>query len=164
MYKKNFNQGGIGKRKTLFLLAVTLFFSLMGGMLTACSDDDKDSPTSGIVGEWISDNGHLYYRFNSNGTGRYICLADEPGYNPEHPDAVINHPDDPDDFTYKVEGDHIIISSTWTNHEGKEIIDQEDYLYDLSGNTLQLKCIRYTDEAGEWHDSYSPSWTAYIRR
>ena len=165
MNKKSFKQVSLSKKKAKFLLTVTLFFSLMGGILTACSDDDKDSPATGIVGEWISDDGDLYYRFNSNGTGRYICLGDEPGYNPEYPDAAINHPIDPYDFTYKIEGDHILISTPWTNYEGKEIIDQEDYLYDLSGNTLQLKCLRFTSENGEWQDaSSSANWKVYKRR
>lgn len=49
-------------------------------LMSSCSSDDgdeqKDSSKS-IVGEWISKDG-IYYQFRANGTGRYICLKDEP--------------------------------------------------------------------------------------
>lgn len=133
------------------------------GAFTACSTEDDSVPENGIVGEWISSNGNLYYRFNSNSTGRYICLADEPGYNPAYPDASINNPVDPNDFTYSIGDGHIFITTTWIFGE-KKIIDQEDYLYDLSGNTLQLKCVRYTNSEGEWIDASSQSWDVYHRK
>lgn len=141
-------------------LLFSLLLSPIAG-LSSCSDD-KDEPSNGIVGEWISDNGHIYYKFNSNGTGRYICLADEPGYNPDKPDAVIAHPVDPEDFTYTIDGDIITMTSHWTNWEGETETDIEEYTYNISDGILSLKEERYFSN-GEWNQSSYSSWTYYNR-
>lgn len=122
-------------------------FILTGIIFSSCDDDDKSN--SQITGEWISDNGDIYYQFNSNGTGRYICLADEPGYNPEYPEAAIKHPVDPYYFNYSFDGETL----RTREYDGNNKEDYTDYTFTVSieGNILQMK------------SSYNSKWEIYRR-
>ena len=132
---------------------------LMSAAFVSCSDDDPN----GLEGEWISDDGDIYYQFLSNGTGRYICLADEPGYNVSNPGLVIDNPEDPYYFDYTIDGNIL------TMKEYAEVGNQNDFtIYvceiRLDGNTLQIKDIRWSDNGVDWNEDHNPQWDTYIRR
>ncbi len=144
--------------QSLFNVALCVFMAMT---FSSCSDDDDPKSTKPIEGEWISTDGKIYYQFLTDGNGRYICLADEPGYNPEYPDAAINKPVDPYFFDYKVEGDIL------TMKEYYGVKDKEDYtIYvceiEVSKNVLQMKCLRTSENGIDWEDSNS-EWKSFNR-
>lgn len=138
---------------------------IMALAFTSCSDDDEDHKVNNpIVGEWISVNNDgvdIYYQFLSNGTGRYICLADEPGYDPEYPDAVIKHPDDPYYFDYTLEGNIL----TMKEYGDGEKMDFTIYVaqVEITNDVLQMKVLKWTDDGKDWVEESNPSWDTYKR-
>lgn len=149
------------KLKHLQSLVAAVLCVIVVIAFTGCSDDDDPKLSQTIEGEWIKSNGNIYYQFSSDGTGRYICLADEPGYNPEYPDAVIKDPIDPYYFDYIVEEDVL------TMKEYADIQDKDDYtiyVYKIvvSNDVLQMKCLRTSENGIDWNDS-DCSWEIYNR-
>lgn len=146
--------------QTLVALALCVIVSMS---LTSCGDDDDDAPSStqAIEGEWIKTNGNIYYQFLPDVTGRYICLADEPGYDPEYPEAVIKNPVDPYYFDYTVDGD-ILTMKEYASIQNKD--DYTIYVYDIvvSKDVLQMKCIRTSDNGVDW-DEYDYRWETFNR-
>lgn len=134
---------------------------IMGMAFNSCSDDDPKS-TKSIEGEWISTNGHIYYQFLSDGTGRYICLADEPGYDPNYPDAAINKPVDPYYFDYTLDGDILTMKEYYG---AKENDDYTIYVYDyvVSQDVLQIRLLRSSRDGINWIDYSYPDWSTYKR-
>ena len=135
------------------------YFKLMAfAMMAVCSlafvscsdDDDKSESASPIVGEWIKDNGHIYYQFKADGTGVYICLADEPGYDPKNPDAVIKNPVYPYPFHYTYsEETRILTTSEECEEHGYDIYEYSVSFSD-NNNVLGLKDITYGYDDWEW--------------
>ena len=129
-------------------------------VMSSCSSDDSDEQketSKSIVGEWISTDG-LYYQFRANGTGRYICLPDEPGYNPEHPQAVIEDPIDPYEFEYNVKDGILTMKTIYS--DGYSV-----YVYDVvvSEVVMQLRETKQKHDGGEWQIDSKPSWETYFR-
>lgn len=135
--------------QSLVTVAVCL---IVAASFTGCSDKDDPKPAKAIEGEWISTSGIYYYQFLSDGTGRYICLADEPGYDPEYPDAAIQKPVDPYYFDYTVEGDILTMKEYYdtTNKDEYSIYVCE---FVVSKNVLQIRW----DSDSSW-DTYN-RWT-----
>ena len=129
-------------------------------LMSSCSSDDgdeqKDSSKS-IVGEWISKDG-IYYQFRANGTGRYICLKDEPGYEPEHPQAVIEYPNDPYEFEYNVKDGSLTMKEFYSDGYSVYVC----YVV-VSEDVLQFRQTKYNDDGGEWIIAQRPSWETYLR-
>ena len=129
-------------------------------LMSSCSSDDgdeqKDSSKS-IVGEWISKNG-IYYQFRANGTGRYICLLDEPGYDPEHPQAVIEYPNDPYEFEYNVKDNVLTMKEFYSDGYSVYVCDVV-----VSEDVLHMRQTKYNDDGGEWIIDQRPSWKTYLR-
>lgn len=149
------------KFKHLQSLVTVALYVIVGMAFTGCSDDDDPKPAQAIEGEWISTNGNIYYQFSSDGTGRYICIGDEPGYNPEYPDAVIKNPVDPYYFDYIVEGDVLTLK------EYEDIQDKDDYVIDVykivvSKDVLQMKLLRESENGIDWND-FERSWETFNR-
>lgn len=144
------------------LIAVALCI-IMSTALYSCSDDDDDDDepnNSAIAGEWIKSNGNIYYQFSADGTGRYICLADEPGYDPEYPDAVIKHPIDPYYFDYTLEG-NILTMKEYYNQDKKDFTIYVNEI-EINNNVLQMKRLRYSYDGIDWNESTS-DWETYKR-
>lgn len=128
--------------------------------LTGCSaDDPEDSQLIG--GEWINTDGDIYYQFSSDGIGRYICLADEPGYDPAHPESVVKNPVDPHYFDYIVEGD-VLTMKEYANNQNKD--DYTIYVCQIvvSKDVLQMKQLRWSDNGIDWYDS-NDDWETFNR-
>ena len=115
-------------------------------LMSSCSSDDgdeqKDSSKS-IVGEWISKNG-IYYQFRANGTGRYICLKDEPI--------------DPYEFEYNVKDNVLTMKEFYSDGYSVYVCDVV-----VSEDVLQLRQTKYNDDGGEWIIDQRPSWKTYLR-
>lgn len=140
------------------LIAVVLC-TMLSIALYSCSDDD-DEPKSNIVGEWIDTDGEMYYQFSNDGSGRYIFLPDEPGYNPEYPDAVIKHPVDPFYFDYTLDGN--ILTIKWHDYDDKKLPMIEANEIEINKNVLQLKQLRSSHDGIDWEESTS-GWETYKR-
>ena len=116
-------------------------------LMSSCSSDDgdeqKDSSKS-IVGEWISKDG-IYYQFRANGTGRYICLKDEPI--------------DPYEFEYNVKDNVLTMKEFYSDGYSVYVCDVV-----VSEDVLQLRQTKYNDDGGEWIIDQRPSWKTYLRR
>ena len=143
---------------SLFTVAV---FVIMAIAFTGCNNDDDMKSFRSIEGEWISANGDIYYQFLSDGTGRYICLADEPGYNPEYPDAAIIKPEDPSYFDYTVDGD-ILTMKDYYDGENKDDCTIYVYQFIVSKDVFQMKEIRYSNDGINWMD-VNYGWETYNR-
>ncbi|MCM1094250.1 MAG: DUF5640 domain-containing protein [Lachnospiraceae bacterium] len=131
-----------GQKLTKFV-SVNFLCVLIASMgFVSCSDDDKDK--NPIVGEWISGSGDIYYQFNSNGKGRYICLEDEPGFSSGKIDAIIENPEDPYFFDYSINGNTLKMREYWDSNETDEFTD---YTYEvtITGNQMKMKAISYKD-------------------
>ena len=115
-------------------------------LMSSCSSDDgdeqKDSSKS-IVGEWISKDG-IYYQFRANGTGRYICLKDEPI--------------DPYEFEYNVKDGILTMKEFYSDGYSVYVCDVV-----VSEDVLQLRQTKYNDDGGEWKVDSKPSWKTYLR-
>ena len=115
-------------------------------LMSSCSSDDgdeqKDSSKS-IVGEWISKDG-IYYQFRANGTGRYICLKDEPI--------------DPYEFEYNVKDNVLTMKEFYSDGYSVYVCDVV-----VSEDVLQLRQTKYNDDGGEWIIDQRPSWKTYLR-
>lgn len=147
-------------RKIIYLAFLPLVL-VCCGILSSCSSDDGDEQketSKSIVGEWISKDGGIYYQFRTNGTGRYICLSEEPGYDPEHPQAVIEYPNDPYEFEYNVK-DNVLTMKEFDSH-GYYV-----YVCDVvvSEDVLQLRQTKWNRYGGEWVIDPRPSWKTYLR-
>ena len=116
-------------------------------LMSSCSSDDgdeqKDSSKS-IVGEWISKDG-IYYQFRANGTGRYICLKDEPI--------------DPYEFEYNVKDNVLTMKEFYSDGYSVYVCDVV-----VSEDVLQMRQTKYNDDGGEWIIDQRPSWKTYLRR
>ena len=116
-------------------------------VMSSCSSDDgdeqKDSSKS-IVGEWISKDG-IYYQFRANGTGRYICLKDEPI--------------DPYEFEYNVKDNVLTMKEFYSDGYSVYVCDVV-----VSEDVLQMRQTKYNDDGGEWIIDQRPSWKTYLRR
>ena len=116
-------------------------------LMSSCSSDDgdeqKDSSKS-IVGEWISKDG-IYYQFRANGTGRYICLKDEPI--------------DPYEFEYNVKDNVLTMKVFYSDGYSVYVCDVV-----VSEDVLQMRQTKYNDDGGEWIIAQRPSWKTYLRR
>ena len=116
-------------------------------LMSSCSSDDgdeqKDSSKS-IVGEWISKDG-IYYQFRANGTGRYICLKDEPI--------------DPYEFEYNVKDGILTMKEFYSDGYSVYVCDVV-----VSEDVLQLRQTKYNDDGGEWIIDQRSSWKTYLRR
>ena len=116
-------------------------------LMSSCSSDDgdeqKDSSKS-IVGEWISKDG-IYYQFRANGTGRYICLKDEPI--------------DPYEFEYNVKDNVLTMKEFYSDGYSVYVCDVV-----VSEDVLQMRQTKYNDDGGEWIIAQRPSWKTYLRR
>ncbi|OKY86125.1 MAG: hypothetical protein BHV69_03505 [Bacteroidales bacterium 52_46] len=145
------------------LIAVALCI-IMSTALYSCSDDDDDEPNNNaIVGEWIKRNGDdvdIYYQFSADGKGRYICLSDEPGYDPEYPDAVIKHPVDPFLFDYTLDGNILTMKEYYNQYEPELAIYVNEI--EINNNVLQMKRLRYSYDGIDWNESTS-DWETYKR-
>ena len=147
------------KHNFLHLQTLSVVLCIISAMAcVSCSDDDPQ-PQNSLVGEWISDDGDIYYQFLSDGTGRYIFLADELGYNPSYPDAVINHPVDSDYFDYTIVGDTLTMKEYYQNSNSFAFYV---YLMDLNTNVLQLRRLRWSDDGINWHNVFD-EWEPYNR-
>ena len=115
-------------------------------LMSSCSSDDgdeqKDSSKS-IVGEWISKDG-IYYQFRANGTGRYICLKDEPI--------------DPYEFEYNVKDNVLTMKEFYSDGYSVYVCDVV-----VSEDVLQMRQTKYNDDGGEWIIAQRPSWETYLR-
>ena len=115
-------------------------------LMSSCSSDDgdeqKDSSKS-IVGEWISKDG-IYYQFRANGTGRYICLKDEPI--------------DPYEFEYNVKDNVLTMKEFYSDGYSVYVCDVV-----VSEDVLQLRQTKYNDDGGGWKVDSKPSWKTYLR-
>ena len=115
-------------------------------LMSSCSSDDgdeqKDSSKS-IVGEWISKDG-IYYQFRANGTGRYICLKDEPN--------------DPYEFEYNVKDNVLTMKEFYSDGYSVYVCDVV-----VSEDVLQMRQTKYNDDGGEWIIDQRPSWETYLR-
>ena len=115
-------------------------------LMSSCSSDDgdeqKDSSKS-IVGEWISKDG-IYYQFRANGTGRYICLKDEPI--------------DPYEFEYNVKDNVLTMKEFYSDGYSVYVCDVV-----VSEDVLQMRQTKYNDDGGEWIIDQRPSWKTYLR-
>ena len=115
-------------------------------LMSSCSSDDgdeqKDSSKS-IVGEWISKDG-IYYQFRANGTGRYICLKDEPI--------------DPYEFEYNVKDGILTMKEFYSDGYSVYVCDVV-----VSEDVLQMRQTKYNDDGGEWIIAQRPSWETYLR-
>lgn len=135
---------------------------IMSIALNSCSDDD-DEPKSdnAIVGEWIKSNGNIYYQFMTDGSGRYICLSDEPGYNPEYPDAAIKHPVEPYYFDYTLDGNIL----TMKEYYNKDKTNFSIYVHEITinNNVLQMRELRWSDDGINWYEEPASSWETYNR-
>ena len=116
-------------------------------LMSSCSSDDgdeqKDSSKS-IVGEWISKDG-IYYQFRANGTGRYICLKDEPI--------------DPYEFEYNVKDNVLTMKEFYSDGYSVYVCDVV-----VSEDVLQMRQTKYNYDGGEWIIDQRPSWKTYLRR
>ena len=116
-------------------------------LMSSCSSDDgdeqKDSSKS-IVGEWISKDG-IYYQFRANGTGRYICLKDEPI--------------DPYEFEYNVKDGILTMKEFYSDGYSVYVCDVV-----VSEDVLHMRQTKYNDDGGEWIIDQRPSWKTYLRR
>ena len=131
----------------IFKLTAFAFMAVFSLTFVSCSDDDK-SDSSAIVGEWISENGHIYYQFKADGTGVYICLADEPGYDPANPDPVIKNPTDPYALTYTYsEETHILTTYEECDVHG---YDKYEFLVNFSDNNNVVALKILDDEVNDW--------------
>lgn len=142
MQRKFFGQNLTKGTQLKFLWSLILVVSIS---LVSCSDDDKGD--NAIVGEWVEDSREIYYQFNSNGTGRYICLEDEPGFSSGKIDAIIADPDDPYYFDYTLNGKNLLMREYWSaNNKSK----YTDYIYEVnvSKNQLKMKEISAVDYDG----------------
>ena len=129
-------------------------------VMSSCSSDDSDEQketSKSIVGEWISKDG-IYYQFRTNGTGRYISLSGEPGYDPEYPQAIIEHPNDPYEFEYNVKDGILTMKTIYS--DGYSV-----YVYDVvvSEVVMQLRETKQKHDGGEWQIDSKPSWETYFR-
>ena len=115
-------------------------------LMSSCSSDDgdeqKDSSKS-IVGEWISKDG-IYYQFRANGTGRYICLKDEPI--------------DPYEFEYNVKDNVLTMKEFYSDGYSVYVCDVV-----VSEDVLHMRQTKYNDDGGEWIIDQRPSWKTYLR-
>lgn len=143
-------------------LMAVLMCLLLSTAFTSCGDDD-DEPSSkgGLLGEWIRKDGSIYYSFLSDGTGRYICLPDEPGYDPEYPDAVIKHPVDPCYYDYTLEGDILTMKEYYD--ESKTDFTIYVCRIEVSGDVLQMSTLRWSDDGVNWNEYETPGWSTYLR-
>lgn len=129
----------------------------------SCSDDDSESNNDAIVGEWIKRTGDdcdIYYQFLADGKGRYICLSDEPGYDPEYPNAVIKHPVDPFLFDYTLEGNILTIKEYYSQYD-EDLFWFVDEI-EINNNVLQKRRLRESSDGINWYE-YTPSWETYKR-
>lgn len=140
--------------KHLQSLIAAAFCVILSTALYSCSDNEPSN--NAIVGEWISSN-DIYYQFSADGKGRYICLSDEPGYDPEYPDAVIKHPVDPDPFEYTLDGNILTMKDPYDN------IEIDIYLIEINNNVLQMKRLRHSCDGIKWSDDNYSSWETYKR-
>lgn len=150
------------KRMQPFIAAFLCVF--LSVALNSCSDDDDPSPAQGIVGEWLEEDGDIYYNFSSDGEVCYIYLPDEPGYNPAHPETTIKNPADPSYYEYTIEGNILTIK----DERGNNVTDYDEYEIDLTQNTLAMRKIRYmtTDKGTFMHDKWiecDGEWEYYNR-
>ena len=116
-------------------------------LMSSCSSDDGDEQketSKSIVGEWISKDG-IYYQFRANGTGRYICLKDEPI--------------DPYEFEYNVKDNVLTMKEFYSDGYSVYVCDVV-----VSEDVLQMRQTKYNDDGGEWIIAQRPSWKTYLRR
>ena len=116
-------------------------------VMSSCSSDDSDEQketSKSIVGEWISKDG-IYYQFRANGTGRYICLKDEPI--------------DPYEFEYNVKDNVLTMKEFYSDGYSVYVCDVV-----VSEDVLQMRQTKYNDDGGEWIIAQRPSWKTYLRR
>ena len=133
-------------KKNIYLAFLPVVVLVCCFVMSSCSSDDgdeqKDSSKS-IVGEWISKNG-IYYQFRANGTGRYICLKDEPI--------------DPYEFEYNVKDNVLTMKEFYSDGYSVYVCDVV-----VSEDVLQLRQTKYNDDGGEWIIDQRPSWKTYLR-
>ena len=133
-------------RKNLYWAFLPFVVLVCCFLMSSCSSDDgdeqKDSSKS-IVGEWISKDG-IYYQFRANGTGRYICLKDEPI--------------DPYEFEYNVKDNVLTMKEFYSDGYSVYVCDVV-----VSEDVLQLRQTKYNDDGGEWIIDSKPSWKTYLR-
>lgn len=146
--------------KHLYLLVALALSSIMSIALYSCDNDDAPNTNSPIVGEWIITYGSIYYQFSADGHGRYICLEDEPGYDPEYPDAVIKHPIDPFYFDYTLEG-NILTMKEYSDQSKKEFTIYVCEI-EINEDVLQMKELRWSRDGIKWQES-SYGWETYKR-
>lgn len=128
----------------------------------SCSDDDSPKPSQAIEGEWIEEtDADIYYQFLSDGTGRYICLADEPGYNPEHPETSIKNPKDPYYFDYTVEGNILTMKEYYSQDKSDFTIYVNEI--EITKDVLKMKNLRWSDDGTNWYDKDNSDWDVYNR-
>ena len=116
-------------------------------VMSSCSSDDSDEQketSKSIVGEWISKDG-IYYQFRANGTGRYICLKDEPI--------------DPYEFEYNVKDNVLTMKEFYSAGYSVYVCDVV-----VSEDVLHMRQTKYNDDGGEWIIDQRPSWKTYLRR
>lgn len=109
-------------------LIVALLLSVFTLSLTACGDDDSGSGK--IVGKWVLDDS--YYRFDSNGTGKYHSGGDVWA-----------------DFGYNTQGGSdggtVFIRATYVNDKTHGVWkDEYSGSYDTKERTLRIKGKIYT--------------------
>ena len=134
-------------RKCLYWAFLPFVVLVCCFLMSSCSSDDgdeqKDSSKS-IVGEWISKDG-IYYQFRANGTGRYICLKDEPI--------------DPYEFEYNVKDNVLTMKEFYSDGYSVYVCDVV-----VSEDVLHMRQTKYNDDGGEWIIDQRPSWKTYLRR
>lgn len=170
MNKKLMKQGmgisGVRKSRALrfgarVMTAMLLCLFMSVAFVSCKDDDDEPAAKSGLLGEWISSDG-LYYSFLSNGTGRYICLPDEPGYDPDHPEACIKHPVDPFDYEYTLKDDILTIKVNYNRDESYDFTIDE-FQIEVSGDVMQMKLLRSSSDGVKWEDHPRAKWETYYR-
>ena len=147
------------KKNVLLVMWLALAALFTISTMSACSDDDNDSQESRVIGEWISEYGN-YFRFIDGGTGTFICLADNPDYDPANPQATIdNAKESAYSCNYTIEGNVLTMASYHSQMKATYVCE----IVFVDKNTFKMLPVKYRHDDGEWIMEEDAGWETYKR-